>query len=535
VRWGTAVRDTIPAALARTVEASGDRPFLVVDGRVLTYAEVDRATTRLANELGAQGLAPGDRLASLMSNSADLVIVMLATLKAGAVWVPINTAFSGTFLTHPLVDSGAKVVVADGEFLSAVLDVLSELRDLELVLVRDAGESANKMVQATDRPLLASLDEHRGEDETPVAIEVRPPDLGALMYTSGTTGPAKACMMSHNYLCQIGHRGNALVDLRHGETVWTCLPMFHASALQAVIGAILVQGPAAISPRFSRSGFWGEIEQSGARVAKIMASMVPLLATAPDNEAMLRCRGQLRAIVGNPFTDEQKRVFHERFGVDYVACNQFAMTEGYCVTSVPYGTVAPQGSAGRRNDDFDVILVDDDDREVEPGEPGELLFRPRQPMGMFDGYWRRQEETHEGTRGLWMHTGDIGRFDEDGYFYFVDRKKDYIRRRGENVSSWEMEKVVDGHPAVKEVACHAVSSELSEDDIKLTIVPIPGEMPDPAEVLSWVDERVPSFARPRYIEFRDELPKNGVGRVLKVRLRAEGRTAGTWERPGVVR
>jgi hypothetical protein len=153
---------------------------------------------------------------------------------------------------------------------------------------------------------------------------------------------------------------------------------------------------------------------------------------------MKRCFGQLRAVVGNPFSPPHRKLFRERFGVTYIAANQYASTEGYCITSVPYGTEAPQGSAGRRNDDYDVILTDDEGREVPPGQAGEILYRPRRANIMFEGYWRRPDKTAEAWRDLWMHTGDMARFDDDGYLFFVERKKDYIRRRGENVSSWEV-------------------------------------------------------------------------------------------------
>jgi crotonobetaine/carnitine-CoA ligase len=259
-----------------------------------------------------------------------------------------------------------------------------------------------------------------------------------------------------------------------------------------------------------------------------MASMIPLLAQAPDDDAMKRCFGQLRAVVGNPFSPPHRKLFRERFGVTYIAANQYASTEGYCITSVPYGTEAPQGSAGRRNDDYDVILTDDEGREVPPGQAGEILYRPRRANIMFEGYWRQPDKTAEAWRDLWMHTGDMARFDDDGYLFFVERKKDYIRRRGENVSSWEVEQTILEHPAVKEVAVHAIPSDLGEDDIKIVAI-LAGEPVPPRELFLWSRERLPAFAVPRYVEFRDELPKNGVGRVLKYRLRDEGVTPTTWD------
>jgi crotonobetaine/carnitine-CoA ligase len=180
--------------------------------------------------------------------------------------------------------------------------------------------------------------------------------------------------------------------------------------------------------------------------------------------------------------------------------------------------------------EFEVKLVDDDDNDVPVGEVGEIVCRPRGPNLMFAGYWNRPDATVEATRNLWFHTGDLARLDEDGYAYFVDRKKDTLRRRGENISSFEMEKVLYGHEAVKDAAVHAVPSPVGEDDVKVTVVLQDGAALTEEELCRWVAERVPFFAIPRYVEFRADLPRNPVGRVLKYALRAEGATAATWDR-----
>jgi carnitine-CoA ligase len=542
-----ATRDTLVDALRRAVtcgpsgrDAGGSAGAIFLDfsGTTYSYGEFDALSTALAIGLSRSGVAAGDRVATMMDNSVDMLACLFATVKLGAIWVPVNTALRGEFLRHPLADSGASVLVCDAAYLDRVTPLGPVLPELRLVLVR-GGTGQERIGEVEVAPLdsrRGTLDTDTGDTDArdPFAdvVVVRPSDTAALMYTSGTTGPSKACVMSHNYLCHIAACGSALVDLQPGEVVWTPLPLFHSSGLQAVTGALLTGGRASIAVKFSVSSFWQQIEASGARVAKIMASMVPLLAQAPDDEAMKRCHGQLRAVVGNPFSPAHRQVFRERFGVKYIAANQYASTEGYCITSVPYGTDAPPGSAGRRNDDYDIILVDDDGTEVGTGVPGEILFRPRRPGIMFGGYWRQPEKTAEAWRDLWMHTGDLARFDADGYLYFVERKKDYIRRRGENISSWEVEQTVLGHPAVKEVAVHAVPSELGEDDIKVVAVLDAAHDGPPVsarELWQWSVARLPAFAVPRYVEFRDNLPKNGVGRVLKFQLRDEGVTGDSWD------
>jgi carnitine-CoA ligase len=205
------------------------------------------------------------------------------------------------------------------------------------------------------------------------------------------------------------------------------------------------------------------------------------------------------------------------------------MTEAALITWLPPGAFAAPGSSGRRCADFDVRIVDDDDREVPAGVAGEVIVRPNLPDIMFKGYWRRPEASVDATRNLWLHTGDIGRFDADDYFYFVDRKKDYLKRRGENISSYEMEVAIKAHPAIREVAVHAVPSALGDDDVKVTAVLKDGEVVAERDLCVWIADRVPYFAVPRYIEIRAELPKNPQDKILKYRLREEGVTGTTWD------
>jgi crotonobetaine/carnitine-CoA ligase len=232
---------------------------------------------------------------------------------------------------------------------------------------------------------------------------------------------------------------------------------------------------------------------------------------------------------GSPFPPELQETWRRRFGIKYTGSNTYGLTEAARVTSLPDGEEAPLGSSGRVNEDFDVRIVDDNDNEAPPGTSGEIVIRPRHPNIMFDGYWNRPEETLKIMRNLWLHSGDIGKIDEAGFFYFIDRKKDYLRRRGENISSYELENSIKLHPSVKDVAVHAVLAE-SEDEVKATVVLVEGATISHEEFCRWCAERVPYFAVPRYFEFRADLPRNPVGRVLKYQLRDEGCTADTWDR-----
>lgn len=524
--WGGQEEKSIVGILNRAVTMAGDRPFLDFSGDEYTYRDIDGLSTRLAHSLAGLGVGHGDRVLSLLDNGVDAVLVWFAVNKLGAVSVPINTAYRGEFLRHQAADAGAEIIICEPAYVERIAAVADGLPRVRLILHRGALTDSRAC-----RIAIEPLDLHRGRDDTAIAPAPQPRDLAMLLYTSGTTGPSKGCMISHNYACNLAKRTLLTSPLVAGETIWTPLPLFHLNAIATtVVATMMVLARASIAPRFSVSQFWPEIDRSGACVATALGSMITLIAQAPDNEAMKRCFGQLRVVRGSPFPAPLQALWRKRFGVNQPGYNGYGMTEAAGVTSLPGGEFAKPGSSGKRNDDFDVRIVDDDDREMPPGEAGEIIVRPLKPHIMFEGYWQRPQDTLKAFRNLWFHTGDIGKFDEDGFFFFVDRKKDCLRRRGENVSSFELESAFLQHPAVREVAVHAVRSDLTEDDIKVTAVLDPGMNLAEEALCRWSLDKLPYFAVPRYIEFRDELPKNAVGRVLKFQLRDEGATPATWDR-----
>jgi crotonobetaine/carnitine-CoA ligase len=417
------------------------------------------------------------------------------------------------------------VVICEGDYIKRIAPLADQLHDVKHILHRGTMDA----LPACSIPI-APLDEFRGHDETPLTDRPKPADLACLIYTSGTTGPSKGCMISYNFMCNLARLQLRAGPANENDVTITPLPLFHMNALcVSIIASIMVGARAAILPRFSVSNFWQEVERSGATIASILGGMGGLLAQAPDNEAMKRCFGQIHTARGNPYTEETKKIWRERFGTKLVGGNGYGLTEACVITSLPAGEYAAPGSSGKRIADFDVRIVDDNDFEVPTGTAGEIVVRPLRPDIMFQGYWRRPEDTQKLMRNMWFHSGDIGKFDEEGFFYFVDRKKDYLRRRGENISSFEMEAAFAVHPALSEVAVHAVPSDKGEDDVKVTAVLHEGADLQPEALFQWATESVPYYALPRYIEFRTSLPKNPQGRVLKYQLRDEGKTAGTWD------
>ncbi|HBN9632342.1 TPA: ATP-dependent acyl-CoA ligase [Pseudomonas aeruginosa] len=523
--WSVGERDTVIAALDRAVARHPDRILLDFSGNLYTYSEVDSLSTRMAHALAALGVKPGETVLTMLDNNIDAVVCWLAINKLRAVSVPINTALKGEFLRHQIADTGTQLVICEADYLPRILPLAEQLSEVSQILYR--GERAEP---ASCRIPIAALDEFRGEDDTPFTSKPQPSDLACLIYTSGTTGPSKGCMISYNFMCNLARLQLRAGPANENDVTITPLPLFHMNALcVSIIASILVGARAAILPRFSVSNFWQEVERSGATIASILGGMGGLLAQAPDNDAMKRCHGQIHTARGNPYTEETKQIWRERFGTKLVGGNGYGLTEACVITSLAAGEYAAPGSSGKRIPDFDVRIVDDNDQELPANTPGEIVLRPLRPDIMFQGYWNRPADTLKLMRNMWFHTGDIGKFDDDGFFYFVDRKKDYLRRRGENISSFEMEAAFAVHPDLAEVAVHAVPSDKGEDDVKVTAVLHQGARLTPEELFHWATDSVPYYALPRYIEFRDSLPKNPQGRVLKYQLRDEGKTADTWD------
>ena len=304
--------------------------------------------------------------------------------------------------------------------------------------------------------------------------DVRPSDLATFIYTGGTTGLSKGCMLSHAYHGTLSRQIGICWRRTADDVVWTPLPMFHFNAIvTAVLGSLIYGGRAAIYRRFSVSNFWSEMNRVGATVTSTLGTMAYLLANDIDRPEQPRsgapeANTTLRLIGAAPLPVEIDQALRDRFGVETFS-GAYGVTEASLVSWQPPGVENRPNAAGVINDEyFDVRIFDDDDVELPRGTDGEIVLRPKRPHTMFEGYWGRPDATVETSRNWWYHTGDIGRIDDDGYLYFVDRKADYLRRRGENISSFEVERIVVQHPALADVAVHAVPSQLTEDDLKIT-------------------------------------------------------------------
>lgn len=521
----TSAPSTINETFRAAVEAQPGRLYLDFSGDEYTYGRLGREVERFARGLNALGIRQGDRVVSVLENGPAAIIAWYATNRLGAIYVPINTAYKGEYLRHQISDSGARIVICEEDYLDNILAVADRLPAVERVLhtgaARDSGNSA--------RPLSAMAAHFLDEGEAPYA-DVDPSDLAMLLYTSGTTGLSKGCMVSHNYLCDVSRRYCETIGRTAEDMLWLPMPLFHITGISAAILTMQLRSSAAFARKFSVSAAWSEIERTGATFIVLLGTMALMVANAPDTPESLRCKGQVRTLIGIPMNDALAEKWRDRFGVQWCSGKIYGSTEVGQALNARFDENLPDSSCGRVNDTFDVRIFDENDNEVPAGTVGEIVVRPKRPNVMFSGYWNNPEATVKSWRNLWHHMGDNARVDEDGNFFFVDRSKDVIRRRGENISSFEMETIFNQHPDIDEAAIHAVPSEFMEDDVKATVVCRAGAKLTEAELTEWAISRVPRFALPRYVEFIDELPKNASGRVLKFQLREKGVTASTWDR-----
>jgi crotonobetaine/carnitine-CoA ligase len=519
---------TVLAALRGRLESDPTSEYLDVNGEKVTAADVYDTACRVANALIAAGVRPGDRVASLIENSIECTLSWWGIVWAGAIAVPINTAYKGQYLRHQLHDSGAKVLVVQEDLADRLDGISAELPDLATIVTIGAATSVAGKSNLTWAELLT------GDNADP-GVNVRPVDLGTFVYTGGTTGPSKGCMLSHNYHVALATQIGICWERTADDVVWTPLPLFHFNAITtAVLGPLVFGGRSAIYKKFSVSNFWPEMNRVGATVTSTLGTMAYLLAHDVDRPEMPRsgapeANTSLRLLGAAPMPTEVDDIFRDRFGLKTFS-GAYGVTEASLISWQPPGVRNKANAAGVINDEyFDVRIFDDDDNELPRNTDGEIVIRPKRPEVMFEGYWGRPEATVETSRNWWYHTGDIGRIDDEDFLYFVDRKADYLRRRGENISSFEVESIIMGHGAFADVAVHAVFSEMSEDDLKITAILTEDASITEEELFRWCIDQLPYFALPRYIEFRAELPRSPVGRVLKRELRDEGATPTTWD------
>jgi crotonobetaine/carnitine-CoA ligase len=510
---------TLGSLLAARADADGDREIVRFEDVAVTYGLLDEQASRVANALTMLGLAPGDRAAVMLGNRPEYLATWFGMARAGIVEVPLNTGVRGDMLAHMLNTTGARLLVIDAQWLERVERIAPSLPALERVVVVGEGTVRAFPCLPYDELLAAS-------PERPAALAA-PSDPSVILFTSGTTGPSKGAVLTHNANVGVARTTVELMEYDEDEVLFNMFPLFHVNArYTSVLPAMLMdRGTCVLHDRFSASRFWDICRAEGVTAFNFMGALVLMLFKQPERDD--DADNPVRRAYGAPAPVAVLERFERRFGVQLIEV--YGSTElGACLESRPSGRRI--GSCGRPAPQYEVEIHDELGNPLPPGVEGEIVVRPKRPFSMVQEYWGMPEETVRAFRNLWFHTGDRGRTDEDGWFYYVDRLKDAIRRRGENISSWEVEQVVNDHEAVAESAAIGVPSELSEEEVLIVVVLKDAAELSPHALLDHCQDRLPHFAVPRYVRFADALPKNHAQRIQKPELRAEGVTADTWDR-----
>jgi crotonobetaine/carnitine-CoA ligase len=505
----------------------GDRRFLNFrNEQNVSYSEFNRRSNSFANGLAALGLSKGKKLAVMLPNCTEFLFLLFGAAKIGAVTVPVNTAYKGQLLAHVLTNSDAELLVVDTQYLSIIDEIINDLPGLKNILVySDVGDEAQSLT--ISRPVniqpLPSLFDYSDQNTD---SDVCHTDPVMILYTGGTTGPSKGVVMTNHFYYFYAQLVAGSIGYNERDVSYTCMPLFHINAqIGSIVSALYAGAQVALFQKFSARTFWDEIRSSGATIFLGMGSVGNILMKNPPSPEDIDNRVRLAVVVPPP---DDLEGFEQRFGLRIIF-ETFGMTEGLFLPPKLYEP-RRRGCCGKPIDEYEIQIVDDDDLPLPAGETGELVIRPREPLTMMSGYYKMPEATLESFRNLWFHTGDLAYLDRDNFLYYVGRKKDAIRRRGENISAYEIETVVNQHPAVLESAAVAVPSELGEDDVKIVVVPKPGSSVEPEDLVQFCASRMAYFMVPRYVEVLETLPKNPSQRIEKYKLRASGITAATWDR-----
>jgi crotonobetaine/carnitine-CoA ligase len=496
-----------------------DKPCLVMNDRVLTYGELDREINRWARGLAARGVTKGDRVLVMITSGIEHVAIWQAISRLGALIVPVNEAYKGAMLLHQVNDADATLAIVHGRHLAHWEALSDELTGVETIAVYPDLDPRGALESSWELIPFPSL---RLDDASPLPAVVSYTDPMAIFYTSGTTGPSKGVIYSHGQ----AHATALPIAKLCGpdEIFYMYMPMFHVG-LSQMFGFVAIAGiTMAIREKFSVQNFWPDVRRYDATIS-ILISTMPSFLTSLRPDPRDRDHN-LKKMIIIPLPPDLAAI-KERYG--------FEVTTFFNMTEISVGITADgfnlvnDTSCGRPREGLTARIVDEDDEEVPVGEIGELVLRADNPWEFNSGYWRNPEKTIEAWRNQWLHTGDAFRCDADGNYYFVDRLKDAIRRRGENISSFEVEREVDAHPAVLESAAVAVPSPHGEDEVLVVASLRPGHALTGEALCEFLAPRLPRYMVPRFVRLiTDELPKTPTGKIRKAALRDNG-IAEAWD------
>ena len=511
----------LAAVLARRVARAPDKPWVVTENESYSYLDIDRRSRRMAQGMAEAGVQAGDTVLLMLPDTVDYICAWCALSRIGAIEVPVNVHHRGSILSYLINDSSAAVMLIHADYLPQLEAVANDLPGLRRVYVVGAsGQTMGADIELRDfRELSSVTSEWSGEAP-------RPRDLMAVMYTSGTTGPSKGATITHAHAYQYALGVGRMLELNESDIYYAPLPLFHIAGQFALVYAACVVGATAVLPgTFSAQRFWRDVRRHKATTTFLLGAMANFLHS--QEAAADDANNPLERVLMVPLIPETED-FKSRF--DCRVSTTWGGTEMNCPTRTTFDLVDNR-SCGRLVEDlYEVRIVDADDRELPPGTPGEALVRAREPWIISNGYWNHPDWTVTAWRNQWFHTGDMLMCDDAGNYYFVDRSKDAIRRRGENISSMEVENEINAHPDVLECAVIPMESAHTEQEVMAVVVAKPGHRVDPEQLIRFLEPRMAYFMIPRYVDFVSELPKTATGKVQKFPLRETGVTSTTWDR-----
>jgi carnitine-CoA ligase len=513
--------NTIAAILSERAALTPDAQFVTFDGEAWTFAEMLAKAEQAAAALVDVGVRPRDTVALMLPNSLEFLQLWFGTAIIGAILVPINTGLRGDGLRYIVEHCDSRLLIVDAPLLSVYDAAMGDSTSRPRAFVRGA--------TCESKSVTAWLD---GAYASTPHVVTNPTDVASILYTSGTTGRPKGVINCHHSYAAAGRAYcQDYVKARVDDVFYTSLPLFHINAqMLSTIGSIVSGLPLVLAPRFSASGFIDDLHRHNATVFNYIGGMLTMIAKQPPHED--DARNPARLTVGGAAPADLWPEFERRFGLSVLEIYGLTETATFCLANPPDDIRV--GKLGLPVQWAEVRVEHPDGTETDVGDPGEIVIRSKEPNVLFKGYYKDEVATAAAMRGGWFHSGDRGVRDEDGYFAFLDRIKDVIRRRGENISSWEIERIANSHPEIAESAAVGVPSELGEEEIMLVVALRAGAAPHPGELLEFCAARMAAFMVPRFVKFRVDLPKTATERVRKVELRQEGilhawdAAAGSW-------
>ncbi len=513
---------TIHQVLKSKAGEYGGREFLRFNEQIYSYKDLDVESDKTAAGLQSLGITKDDKVAIMMNNRPEYVFLWFGLCKLGAVEVPVNVAHRGDLLGYMLRKADCRMLVVEYQYMDRIVPILRQLPKLRTLVVLDAPRESLEELKLSTHDYYDLMNNDGNYEPVPVTSS----DPFSIMFTSGTTGPSKGSLLPHGYAIHMGDIISRATCYTEQDCLYTVLPLYHGNAqLLSIMPAMMSGARIILRERFSASRFWQDVRKYGCTEFNYIGAILPILFKAqprPDD-----ADNPLRIMLGGGAPMDLFKAIEKRFGVTLI--------EGYGMSEIglPLMNTLNErvpSTCGKLHPDYEVTLVDDHGLPVDSNTPGELLVRPKYSNCMLLEYYNMPQKTVEAWRNLWFHTGDYLYYDNSGYYHFVDRKKDALRRRGENISSYEVEKAINCHEAVLECAAIGVQSDVGEDEVMVCVCLKPDYELTSFELMKHCEKKMAYFMIPRYVRFMEQLPKTPTQRVEKYRLREEGVTPDTWDR-----